>query len=117
MRSLLPYILPTVLVLAGGALLLIGIQQGQDLSVLAGAGLAFIAGVISLLLLRGVIGNRSGLVLGIVFAALALGLAYTNYRSVNVHNPSASEGAEPQQNARTSTLRELCWVQAPFHRV
>ncbi|HRH69956.1 MAG: hypothetical protein JNL43_08950 [Flavobacteriales bacterium] len=111
MRSLLPYILPSVLVLAGGALLLMGIVQGQDLRVLAGAGLAFIAGVVSLLLLRGAIGNRSGLVLGIVFAALALGLAYMNYRSVNAQGPSRSAYTD-----RLVDMRSSDQVQAPLHR-
>lgn len=116
MRSLLPYILPSVLVLVGGVLLLLGIQQGQDLRVLAGAGLAFIAGVISLLLLRGAIGKRSGLVLGIVFAALALGLAFMNYRSVNTHGNSASDGAERTENTRTSSRKASGRPSAPLHR-
>ncbi len=115
MRSLLPYILPSLLVVAGGALLLIGIQQGQDLRVLAGAGLAFIAGVISLLLLRGAIGNRSGLVLGIVFAALALGLAYMNYRSVNTRGNTSSDGAEGSGSTRSSARHPSSPLSAPLH--
>ncbi len=115
MRSLLPYILPSALVLAGGALLLIGIQQGQDIRVLAGAGLALIAGVISLLLLRGAIGNRSGLVLGIVFAALALGLAYMNYRSVNTRGNTSSDRAVRSGSTSTSARHPSGPQSAPFH--
>ena len=82
MKNIANYIFPLLLILVGGALLIIGAQQGQNSWVLLGAGLALLAGVVSLLLQLGIINRQIGMVLGIVFAAVAIGLAYRNYRSV-----------------------------------
>ena len=82
MKNIANYIFPLLLILVGGALLIIGVQQGQNSWVLLGAGLALLAGVVSLLLQLGIINRQIGMVLGIVFAAVAIGLAYRNYRSV-----------------------------------
>ncbi len=76
------YIFPTVLIVLGGGLLAIGAASGQNMWVMLGAGLALVAGVISLLLVMGVISRSVGMVLGVVFAIGAIFLAYRNYRSV-----------------------------------
>ena len=82
MKNLASYIFPVLLIVVGGALLIIGAMQGQNGMVLLGAGLALLAGIISLLLQMGIIGRQVGMLIGIVFALVAVGLAYLNYRSV-----------------------------------
>ena len=81
MKGLPHLLLSIALIIVGGVLLVIGLVQGQGPGALLGAGLAMVAGVASLLLQRGVIGQRSGLVIGITLCVLALGLAYFNYRN------------------------------------
>ena len=70
------------LTLLGGALLVVGGMQGQNMWVMLGSGLILLIGVISLLLQSGIINRKVGLLLGAVFGLLALVLAYRNYRSV-----------------------------------
>lgn len=82
MKNLASYIFPVLLIIVGGALLIVGAMQGQNSWVLLGAGLALLAGIVSLLLQMGLIGRQAGMIIGIVFAAIAIGLAYRNYRSV-----------------------------------
>ncbi len=82
MKNIANYIFPLLLILVGGALLIIGGMQGQNSWVLLGAGLAMLAGIVSLLLQMGIVNRRMGMVLGLVFAVIAVGLAYRNYRSV-----------------------------------
>jgi hypothetical protein len=84
MKGLTHLLLSVALIVVGSVLLVVGLAQGQSLGALLGAGLAAVAGVISLLLQRGVIGQRSGLVIGITLCALAIGLAYVNYRRTHV---------------------------------
>ena len=59
--------------------MIIGAMQGQNGMVLLGAGLALLAGIISLLLQMGIIGRQVGMVIGIVFALVAVGLASVSY--------------------------------------
>ncbi len=82
MKNLASYIFPVLLIVVGGTLLIIGAMQGQNSWVLLGAGLALLAGIVSLLLQSGIINRQVGMVIGIVFAVVAIGLAYRNYRSV-----------------------------------
>ena len=82
MKNLAPYIFPVILTLLGGALLVVGGMQGQNMWVMLGSGLILLIGVISLLLQSGIINRKVGLLLGAVFGLLAIGLAYRNYRSV-----------------------------------
>lgn len=84
MKKIANYLFPVFLIILGGALLIVGAIEHQGIPVLFGAGLAFLAGLSSLLLLLGVIGRRLGFVMGLLFAALAIGLAFHNYRSVAV---------------------------------
>lgn len=81
-KNIANYIFPLLLIFVGGALLIIGGRQGQNSWVMLGAGLALLAGVVSLLLQMGIINRTMGTVLGVVFAVVAIGLAYRNYRSV-----------------------------------
>lgn len=81
MKGLPHLLLSIALIVVGGVLLVVGSVKGQGTGVLLGAGLAMVAGVLSLLLQRGVIGQRSGLIIGIVLCVLALGLAYFNYQN------------------------------------
>lgn len=76
------YIFPSVLIILGGGLLVLGAMQGQNTWVMLGAALALIAGVISLLLVMGVISRTVGLAIGVVFALGAVFLAWRNYRSI-----------------------------------
>jgi membrane protein implicated in regulation of membrane protease activity len=81
MKKIINHTLAVLLVLFGGTLLVIGLLEGQGLFMLLAAGLALVAGLVALLLQLGVVGRKAGFVLGIVFAAMALGLAYQNFRS------------------------------------
>lgn len=76
------YIFPIVLIVLGGGLLLIGMAQGQNTWVMLGSALALITGIVSLLLVMGVISRSAGLAIGIVFAIGAIFLAWRNYRSI-----------------------------------
>lgn len=82
MKNLANYIFPVLLIIVGGALLIVGAMQGQNSWVMLGAGLALVAGLVSIMLQLGLINRKMGMVLGLVFAVLAIGLAYRNYRSV-----------------------------------
>jgi hypothetical protein len=82
MKNLANYIFPVLLIILGGALLIVGAMQGQNTWVMLGAALALIAGLVSVMLQIGMIGRKGGMVLGIAFAVLAIVLAYRNYRSV-----------------------------------
>ncbi len=82
MKNIASYIFPLLLIIVGGGLLIIGMQQGQNAWVLLGAGLALLAGVVALLLQLGIISRQVGMIVGILFAVIAIGLAYRNYRSV-----------------------------------
>ncbi|MBL7951730.1 MAG: hypothetical protein JNM62_08415 [Flavobacteriales bacterium] len=89
MKKILNYLLAVFLLLFGGSLLVIGYLEGQGLFMMLAAALAVLAGLVALLLQTGIIGRRAGFVLGIVFAALALALAYQNFRT----SPSAYRGS------------------------
>lgn len=82
MRKLLVNLIAIFLMLTGGSLLVMGMMDGQGLLMMAGAGLAFLAGVAALLLLAGRLGNRAGKMLGVAFAMSALLLAYLNHREL-----------------------------------
>jgi hypothetical protein len=82
MKNLTSYIFPAALAIGGGALLILGLKQGQNTGVLLGAGLAFIAGVVTLLLQAGIVNRKLGLGIGVVFGVLAVWLAFLNYRAV-----------------------------------
>jgi hypothetical protein len=82
MKNLANYIFPVLLIILGGALLIVGAMQGQNTWVMLGAGLALIAGLVSVMLQLGLISRKGGMILGVVFALLAVVLAYRNYRSV-----------------------------------
>lgn len=82
MKTLTSYIFPVVLIILGAALLIVGAIQGQNTWVMLGASLALIAGVVSLLLQLGMVSRKTGMVLGLLFAAGAVFLAYRNIRSV-----------------------------------
>lgn len=76
------YIFPTILIILGGGLLIVGAMQGQNTWVMLGAGLALAAGVISLLLVMGVITRSVGMAIGVVFLLLSVFLGWRNYRSI-----------------------------------
>jgi hypothetical protein len=82
MKNIGSLIFPVILILLGGALLVAGAKDGQNTWVLLGAGLAMVAGVVALLMQLGIMGRKGGAMVGIVFAVLAVLLAYRNYRSV-----------------------------------
>jgi membrane protein implicated in regulation of membrane protease activity len=82
MKNLANYFFPVFLIIIGGALLIVGAMQGQNSWVMLGAGLALLAGVVSMLLQMGILNRKMGTVIGLVFAVVAIGLAYRNYRSV-----------------------------------
>jgi hypothetical protein len=71
------------LMIAGGTLLFIGATEGQGPNMLVGAGLAFLAGVVALLMQYGVFSERVGNILGIMFVVSAMVLAYRNYRDTH----------------------------------
>jgi membrane protein implicated in regulation of membrane protease activity len=82
MKNLTSYFFPALLIILGGVLLIVGAMQGQNSWVMLGSGLALMTGVISLLLQMGTITRKTGMVLGVVFGLMAVGLTYRNYRSV-----------------------------------
>jgi hypothetical protein len=82
MKTVTSYIFPVALILLGAVLLIIGASQGQNVWVMLGAGLALIAGLVSLLLQLGILGRKAGMALGLLFAVGAVLLAYRNYRSI-----------------------------------
>lgn len=91
MKKIVNHTLAVFLLLFGGTLLVIGLLEGQGLFMLLAAGLAFLAGLVALLLQLNIIGRRTGFVLGIVFATLALGLAYQNFRSAAAIKAASEE--------------------------
>lgn len=80
MKRLFFNVVAVFLMLAGGSLLVIGFMEGQEWSMMLGAGLALLAGLVALLMQYGYFSQRMGTLLGIVFATTALLLAYRNYR-------------------------------------
>lgn len=82
MKTATNYIFPIALIVIGGALLILGAQQGQNTWVMLGAALALLAGAVSLLLQLGIITKSMGTIIGIVFGLGAVFLAYRNYRSI-----------------------------------
>ncbi len=82
MKTISSYVFPVVLIILGGALLIVGLIQGQNVWVLLGATLALVAGIISLMAQLGVLSKQAGMVIGIAFLVLAVVLAYRNYRSI-----------------------------------
>lgn len=96
MKKIVNHVLAVFLLLFGGALLVIGLLEGQGLFMLLAAGLAFLAGLVALLLQLGFIGRKAGFVLGIIFATAALGLAYQNFRSAIVLNVDEQHATDPQ---------------------
>lgn len=82
MKTLSSYIFPVVLIILGAALLIVGTMQGQNTWVMLGAGLALVAGLVSLLLQAGIVNRQMGFMLGLVFAAASVFLVYRNYRSI-----------------------------------
>lgn len=88
MKRLFFNVVAVFLMLAGGTLLVIGVMEGQPWSMLLGACLALLAGVVALLMQYGYFSQRMGTLLGIVFAATALLLAYRNYRERHGVSPT-----------------------------
>ncbi len=82
MKTLTSYLFPVALIVIGGVLLIMGAQQGQNMWVLLGAGLALIAGIAALLIQMGILNRKAGAMVGILFAVVAVFLTYRNYRSV-----------------------------------
>ncbi len=82
MKTLSSYIFPVVLIILGAALLIVGTMQGQNTWVMLGAGLALVAGLVSLLLQAGIVNRQVGFMLGLLFAAASVFLVYRNYRSI-----------------------------------
>jgi hypothetical protein len=76
------YIFPVILIVFGGVLLVLGAMQGQNIWVMIGAGLALVAGLISLLLVMGIISRQVGVIIGMVFLLFSGFLVYRNYRSI-----------------------------------
>ncbi|MEZ4791807.1 MAG: hypothetical protein R2811_17545 [Flavobacteriales bacterium] len=88
MKRLFFNVIAVFLMLAGGTLLVVGITDGQGPSMLLGAGLAFLAGLIAMLMQLGYFSERTGNLLGILFAVSAMALAFRSYRlhdSARVH--------------------------------
>ena len=82
MKNLASYIFPPSLSSLVAALLIVGAMQGQNSWVMLGAGLALIAGLVIRHASTWAHQPQEGMILGVVFAVLAVGLAYRNYRSV-----------------------------------
>ena len=82
MKTITSFLFPVLLIILGGALLVVGALQGQNTWVMLGAALALIAGLVALLMQLGILGRKAGLALGVVFAVGAVFLAYRNYRSI-----------------------------------
>lgn len=97
MKKIINHTLAVFLLLFGGTLLVIGLLEGQDIFMLLAAGLAFLAGLVALLLQLGMIGRKAGFVLGVIFATVALGLAYQNFRSVAGTGAPDEQGSTDQQ--------------------
>lgn len=97
MKKILNHILAVFLLLFGGTLLVIGLLEDQGLFMLLAAGLAFLAGLVALLLQLGFIGRKAGFVLGIIFATMALGLAYQNFRSAAGMNAGQQHTTDPNK--------------------
>jgi hypothetical protein len=81
MKAVSSYLLPALLTMAGGALLIVGLLQGQNGWTLFGAGLALIAGLLSFALQLGLIDRRLGLIIGVVMILIAGALAWRNHRA------------------------------------
>jgi membrane protein implicated in regulation of membrane protease activity len=99
MKRLFFNVVAVFLMLAGGSLLVIGFMEGQPWSMMLGAGLALLAGVVALLMQYGYFNQRTGTVLGIVFASTALLLAYRNYRER--HSTEPVQQASPLNDSST----------------
>lgn len=76
------YVFPGLLILLGGAVLILGLIDGQNTWVLLGAFLTLLTGVIAVLLQMGIIHRKAGIAIGLLCAAAAIFLAFRNYRSV-----------------------------------
>lgn len=102
MKRLFFNVLAVFLILAGGTLLVVGIMDGQGPSMLLGAGLAFLAGLIAMLMQLGYFSQRVGNMLGILFAISALALAYRSYRVHDAASVRMNElrEAEPDHDDR-----------------
>ena len=79
MKAYLHLLLSALLIAAGGFLLIVGSVLGKPVGVLLGAAIAIIAGIVSILLVRGYLSQRMGLVIGIVLCALASGVEGSNF--------------------------------------
>lgn len=102
MKRLFFNVLAVFLMLAGGTLLVVGIMDGQGPLMLLGAGLAFLAGLIAMLMQLGYFSQRVGNMLGILFAISALALAYRSYRVHDAASVRMNElrEAEPDHDDR-----------------
>ncbi len=102
MKRLFFNVVAVFLMLAGGTLLVVGIMDGQGPSMLLGAGLAFLAGLIAMLMQLGYFSQRTGNVLGILFAISAMALAYRSYRVHDAAQVRTNElrGAAPDHDGR-----------------
>ncbi|MCB0766347.1 MAG: hypothetical protein KDB95_03970 [Flavobacteriales bacterium] len=98
MKRLFFNVIAVFLMLAGGTLLVAGIMDGQGPSMLLGAGLAFLAGSIALLMQLGYFSERTGNVLGILFVVSAMVLAYRSYRVHRSANTQVNELRAPERN-------------------
>lgn len=91
-RPLAPYVLPALLTMAGGGLLIAGLIQDRDPWTMFGAALAFFSGLVAFALQLGMIGRRTGMVIGLVVVLVAAGLAWRGHR-----NAKAAEQATAAQ--------------------
>lgn len=98
MKKLFFNLVAVFLILAGGTLLVIGAMEGQGLHMMMGAALALMAGVVALMMQLGYFSERTGTVLGIVFAATALFLAYRNYREAHPTENAAPANVSTDAN-------------------
>lgn len=99
MKRLFFNVVAVFLMLAGGSLLVIGFTEGQPWSMMLGAALALLAGLVALLMQYGYFSQRMGTILGIAFACTALLLAYRNYRVRHDVAPVEPTTSQPDTTA------------------
>jgi hypothetical protein len=78
-RPLAPFVLPALLTMAGGALLIASLLEGPEPMALFGSALAFFSGLVAFALQLGVIGRRTGLVVGVLVVLVSAWLAWRQH--------------------------------------
>lgn len=82
MKSIGGYIFPVLLIILGGALLLMALMSGQNTWVKLGSFLTLATGIIALLLQSGLLNRKASLAIGVLCLVGSVFLAFRNYRSV-----------------------------------